>query len=216
MKLRKIISISIFLIFAFPFFASCASTSKTSSPNLQRVAVKSEWPESSQNISYEILLESFLIRIPAKVKRISTVNDSLLVFNENGSVLHFSPITAEDLVIKDHPSGVTINSKITVSEAGQIPFEKTINDPVPNDPVDFAVWQDAMENKKEIFGNSNLVFKSEKNNLKAYYYESPVPPLGNYASIHDLNRPNLFLHVAVQNLSFEEFKKIIGSIKLKD
>gem|GEM_PF-3652020 len=216
MKIRTSIIICLALLFTFPLLAACEATAKKITTNApQRVAVASEWPESNPQYSYEVLLEEFLIKFPEKPKRISVIENSLIIFNENGSVIHLSPITAADLASTEFPNGITANSNISVSMAGQIPFEKTVNDPVPQNPEDMAVWQDAMKSKKEIFGDSNLVLKSEKNGLKAYFYESPLPPLGNYASIHDLNRPNFYLHIAGQNLSFEEFKKLIWSIELR-
>ncbi len=215
MKFKIGTIITTFFLLSFPLLTYGGATNKNIDPRCLRIATMAEWPTSNQVSSYEVLLQNFVIQIPDGPKRISTVNDSLIIFNKNGSVLHFDPISAKDLSTAAHPEGITSNSKFTVTEAGQIPFEKSINDPFPTEPVDLAVWQDAMENKKEIFGESNVVYKSKKENLIVYYYESPVPPLGNYASVHDLTKTDTFLHIAAQNMGFDEFKKIIGSIILR-
>lgn len=217
LKLKNSAIICLALLVSLPLLASCESAAKTiSTPGTQRAAVPSEWPKGNQQYIYEVLLDGFLIKFPETPKRISVVEDSIIVFNTSGSVFHISTVTASDFATNAFPKGITTNSKISVSAAGQIPFEKTVSDPTPKDSAALAVWNDAMRSRKQIFGDSNPVFKSEKNNLKAYYYESPVPPLGCYATIHDLSRPDLYLHIAAQNITFESFRKVIGSSGLRD
>lgn len=215
LKLKKRAFFITFLLIFIPFLTYGEAINNSIDKKLMRVATNVDWPTNNLVGSYEVLIQDFFIDLPEGPKRISTVNDSLIIFSKDGSVLHFDPISASDLNTPAYPTGITIDSKITVSEAGQIPFVKNINDPTPTEPADLAVWQDAMENKKTIFGNSNEVCISRKENLIVYYYESPVPPLGNYASVHDLNKTESFLHITAQNMKFEEFKKIIGSIHLR-
>ncbi|KIH77716.1 hypothetical protein SAMN05660860_01197 [Geoalkalibacter ferrihydriticus] len=204
---------SLALLLLLPVVA--ASPSEDSSPNHIRVADPIEWPKLSEESLFDILVENFLFQSFVEVRRISTVGDRLLVFARNGGVLHFDPVSAEDLRLPGHPQGFPEQSSISISRFGQLPFVKTPKDSIPESALEETIWQEAMALRADIFGESNPVLCMERGDVIIYFYESPAPPFGHYASVHDQGRDTLFLHIAAQGMKFDDFQTFLATAVLR-
>lgn len=204
---------SLLLLFLLPVLAS--SSSEDSPPNHLRVAALIEWPEVHGEGLFDILVENFLFQSSAEVRRVSTVGDRLLVFAKNGGVLHFDPVSAEDLRLPGHPRGFPDQSGISVSRFAQLPFVKTPRDPMPEPELEQAIWQEAMAFRADIFAEYNPVFCMERDGVIIYFYESPVPPFGHYAFAHDQGREAIYLHISAQSMKFDDFFNFLATAVLR-
>ncbi len=186
-------------------------------PGCQRTATATGWPAPLTDNGYEVLLDQYLIKLPSIPKRIVSEQDgSLLVSSQDGSgitfnvVRNYAPVT-NPKTLKRVPQ----NSNFTVAESSKLIFTRTVDDTQPTDPNDLFVWRQAMFFKSPVFGETNPVYVSQKDDLSIYHYTDPNIPGGLWGYVFDAKISNSYLRVYGEDLSFSRFKKILGTIKLR-
>jgi hypothetical protein len=153
-----------------------------------------------------------VIDIPAGFIRIKRTDYLLMFIYKNKKVLTFEEISREafpDL----HEN--TKNSKMTMADAAQATFTRTTRDKAPECPDDRKFWYWAMFFKMANFEDGSTVFSCKKKSLTAYYLSEKrnTGTVINKAVVINGNSPDYILKLGSANMSFEEFKSVIGTIK---
>ncbi len=96
-------------------------------------------------------------------------------------------------------------------------FTKTPKDKEPEAAADQTFWRLAMRFKSTYVGEPETkVFTGKKGAVTVYYKKESKPILGNLentAIVLNEKSPDGFLQISSTNMSFDEFTKIIGTIR---
>ncbi|CAG1010717.1 hypothetical protein ANAEL_04009 [Anaerolineales bacterium] len=152
--------------------------------------------------------------IPAGFNRIRSVDYLLMFIYEGNKVLILEEVTKDAFPeLREYTS----DSRMTMAEAGHATFTKTTKDKAPDCLADAKFWQWSMFFKMAFFEDNSPVYTSRNESLTAYYLSKKREggALVNEAVIINDNSPDYLLKLKSANMSFEEFKSIIGSIKEK-
>ncbi len=173
----------------------------------------STWPSPLKSDS--ILMEehpAIEINIPAGFIRIRRTGYLLMFTYPHNKILFLEEISKEAFpkLLEN-----TKNTKMTMADAAHATFTKTTKDKVPDCPDDKKFWYWAMFFKMVFFENGSPVFSSKKDSLTAYYFSEKRNggPVINEAAIINDNSPDYILKLKSANMSYEEFRSIIGTIK---
>ena len=157
---------------------------------------------------------AIVIDIPSGFSRMQKTDYLLMFIYDNKKVLSIEEITKEAFPeLREN----TKNSKMTMADAAHATFTKTTKVKAPECPDDKKFWYWSMFFKMAFFENDHPVFSSKKGSLTIYYLSSKVSGgvLKNTAVIVNDSSPYYILKLGSANMSFDEFKSIIGTIKEK-
>jgi hypothetical protein len=157
---------------------------------------------------------AIVIDIPTGFSRIRKTDYFLMFVYNNKKVLTLEEISKEAFPdLREN----TKNSRMTMADAALATFTKTTKDTVPDCTDDMKFWYWAMFFKMAFFENGSTVYASKKGPLTAYYVTSKWNggAIVNKALIVNGNSPFYLLKLGSANMSFDEFKSIIGTIKEK-
>lgn len=157
---------------------------------------------------------TIVIDIPSGFSRMRRTDYFLMFIYDNKKVLTIEEITKEAFPeLREN----TKNSKMTMADAAHATFTKTTKVKVPECPDDKKFWYWSMFFKMAFFENDHLVFSSKKGSLTMYYLSSKLNGgvLKNTAVIVNDSSPHYILKLGSANMSFDEFKSVIGTIKEK-
>jgi|SRR5450631_691023 len=172
----------------------------------------SPWPTPLN--AKTIILEEYpavTLDIPSGFIRIRSVDYLLMFIYEGKKVLILEEVTKDAF---PELREKTLDSRMTMAEAGHATFTKTTKDAAPDCPSDAKFWQWAMFFKMAFFEDDTPVYSSKKGALTAYYLSKKrAGNLINEAVIINDNSPDYVLKIKSANMSIEEFKSTIGTIK---
>ncbi len=172
----------------------------------------SSWPSPLKGDSISIEEHpAIMIDIPAGFIRIKRTDYLLMFIYKNKKVLTFEEISRESFPDL-HEN--TKKSKMTMADAVQATFTRTTRDKAPECPDDRKFWYWAMFLKMAFFEDGSTVFSSKKESLTAYYLSEKrdTGTIINNAVVINGNSPDYILKLGSANMSFEEFKSVIGTI----
>lgn len=183
-------------------------------PGCLRTAEAANWPAPLGKAAYTVELERYIVSLPSLPKR--TVLDragTLIVQCQDGSFLSFdlesTYALADDIEAPE-------KSNFTVSDSGTFVFTKTASDPPPTDPADLWVWKQAIFLKEQVFGPKNPVYQSTKGPLTVYYWPDFQIKEASLAHVFDTSRPDTYVRIFAKKMTFDDFKKIVGSIQIRN
>lgn len=175
----------------------------------------STWPAAYTGKTVEVQeLPRILIDIPAGIKKIVRSDSVTLISYDGKKVLSFSEHRKED-----HPDFMKAveGTNYTLNDLMHVIFTKTPKDKEPEAAPDQAFWRLAMRFKSTYMGEPETrVFTGKKGSVTVYYKKESKPILGNQentAIVLNEKSPNGFLQISSTNMSFDEFTKIIGTIR---
>lgn len=173
------------------------------------------WPAAFTGKTVEVQeLPRILIDIPAGIKQIIRSDSVTLITYDGKRVLSFSGHRKEDYA--DFLKAVE-GTEYKLSDLMHVVFTKTPKDKEPESAVDQTFWRLAMRFKSTYIGeHETRVFTGKKGGLTIYYKKESKPILGNLentAIVLNEKSPNGFLQISSTNIPFDEFTKIIGTIR---
>lgn len=112
----------------------------------------------------------------------------------------------------------TRKARLSMADAIHAIFTKTVKDKAPEHQDDKLFWYWAMFFKSVFFEKDTTVLSGKKGHLSAYYLTSTWDGKAevNKAVIVNGNSPIYALKLDSANMTFDEFKSIIGTIKEKE
>lgn len=175
----------------------------------------SAWPAAYTGKTVEVQeLPRILIGIPAGIKKIVRSDSVTLITYDGKKVLSFSEHRKEDHA--DFMKAVE-GTNYKLNDLMHVVFTKTPKDKEPEAAADQTFWRLAMRFKSTYLGEPETkVFTGKKGAVTVYYKKEPKPILGNLentAIVLNEKSPDSFLQISSTNMSFDEFKKIIGTIR---
>lgn len=182
-------------------------------PGCLRTAQPTDWPSSPQESIFTMELHRFRLGLPSSPKRVARQwGGDVFVANQDGSLFVFSLVTKYT-----GAQGVPMpqKSNFTVADSGRFIFTQTAEDPRPEDPNDLWVWLWAIDEKQLFFSEDNPVYTATKGSLTVYFWEDIRSKASSMAFVFDSASPECYIRVHARDISFDEFKKIIGSVTMK-
>jgi hypothetical protein len=173
----------------------------------------SPWPAPLRTASITIEEHPAVeIDIPTGFKRIRRADYFLMFTYDNKKVLTLEEISKEAFPeLREN----TKNSKMTMADAAHVIFTKTTKDKSPDFIDDKNYWYWAMYFKSAFFEKNTPVYAGKKGPLTIYYLTGKWNGgvIVNKAVIVNDDSPNYVLKLGSANMTFDEFKSIIGTIK---
>lgn len=218
LKLRSILALAlglgIFFCFgANPSYGELVKWPDCEGPGCLRTAQTTAWPPPLQEPAFTIELHRLAIGLPSPPKRVMRQwGGDIILACQDGSWFSFS---LETKYTSAEGVEMPARSNLTVADSGQFTFTKTAKDPAPDDPNDLWVWRRAIHFKSQVFGLDNPVYAATKGPLAIYFWEDFQIDKALLAFIFDASDTSNYIRVYAQNVAFEDFKKIIGTVNHK-
>lgn len=177
----------------------------------------SAWPAAYTGKTVEVQeLPRILIDIPAGIKKIVRSDSVTLIIYDGKKVLSFSEHRKEDYA--DFMKAVE-GTNYTLNDLMHAIFTKTPRDKEPESSADQTFLRLAMRFKSFYMSDPGTrVFSGKKGTVTVYYKSESKPILVNQentAIVLNENSPTAFLQISSANMTFDEFKEIIGTIREK-
>ncbi|MDO3380126.1 hypothetical protein [Geoalkalibacter halelectricus] len=182
-------------------------------PGCLRTAQMTDWPSSPQESVFTMELHRFSLALPSQPKRVARQwGGDVFVAGQDNSLFVFSLVTTYGGV-----EGVPMpqKSNFSVADSGRFIFTKTVEDSRPEDPNDLWIWLWAIDEKQMFFGKDNPVYTATKGSLTVYFWEDIRSKDSARAFIFDSESPECYVRVHARDITFDEFKKIVGSVTMK-
>jgi hypothetical protein len=149
--------------------------------------------------------------IPTGYIRIRSVDYLLMFIYEGNKALILEEVTKDAYPeLREN----TMNSRMTMADAGHATFTKTTRDAAPDCLCDAKFWQWTMFFKMAFFEDDTPVNTSKNGALTVYYASKKrAGNLVNEAVIINDSSPDYVLKIKSAHMSFEEFTSIIATIR---
>lgn len=175
----------------------------------------SAWPAAYTGKTVDVQeIPRILIDIPAGIKKIVRSDSVTLIMYDGKKVLSLSEHRKEDYA--DFMKAVA-GTNYNLNDFMHVVFTKTPKDKEPEAAADQTFWRLAMRFKSTYMGEPETrVFTGKKGAVTVYYKKESKPILGNQentAIVLNEKSPAAFLQISSTNMSFDEFSKIIGTIR---
>lgn len=174
----------------------------------------SPWPQPYPGKTVQIVESPRLIvEIPTDLKRIVHSDYILFATFKDNSQLIFEASSEE--LFQHLFAPLMKDVHLTMRDIAMIMFTKTAKDNEPEISSDLLLWRFSINMKRHFLSEKALVFTSQKGPVTCFYWHVPEKEnIGESTAIlvNDKN-PYSFLKIVGQSMSFDQFKKIIGTIR---
>lgn len=211
--ISQLVLVFFLLIGSAPCFGELYYPPDCEGPGCLRTAETTSWPAALEDGSFSVELRNIAITIPSPPERVVRQwGGDVLFVCQDGSWLNFS---LESRFSSAEGVSLPEKSSFTVADSGQFIFTKTTRDTPPDDPNDLWIWRWALFLKSQVFGADNPVYTATRESLTIYFWEDISIKDTYLAYVFDASRTDSYVRIFAQNLSFEDFKKIVGSATLR-
>ena len=186
-------------------------------PGCAKVAIPAPWPEGrvDDGVGPFIIGALFQVTFPKGASK-------YIVLADGDIAAHYGPkrwvsvqvITAEETRVPQWESQKKARpNALANADIPLIMYSKTLDDAEPAHIEDRRIWRSALMFKGSAFNDATQVTVSQRGSLTAYLTDARVAGDTTVGYVTHKRLKDSYLHVQTEGFSFDEFRRIVGSIE---
>lgn len=182
-----------------------------------KVAAPAPWPESrvEGGVGPFVMGTLFKVTVPGGAIKYTVLADGdVTVDYGSDRWLGLQVITAEESQVPRREGQESVRPGALVNaDIPRILYSKTLNDAEPTHIEDRRIWRSALMYKGSAFNDSTQVTLAERGSLTAYLTDAMVAGNTTVGYVTHKRLRDSYLHVQTKGFTFDEFRRIVGSIE---
>lgn len=157
----------------------------------------------------------FRVTVPSGAIKYTVLADGdVTVDYGSGRWLGLQVITAEESHVPRRDGQKSVRpGALANADIPRILYSKTLSDAEPTHIEDRRIWRSALMYKGSAFNLATQVTVAERGNLTAYLTDAPVADSTTVGYVTHRRLKDSYLHVQTKGFSFDEFRRVVGSIE---